>query len=377
MACDRREVERPVERAVAAADDEQALAAELLHLAHGVEHRLFLIGLDARDRRALGLERAAAGRDHHHLAFELLAGVGLHPEQRVADLLDRLDHLLQMELGAERLDLRKQALDQALPGAEGNAGDVVDRLLGIELGALAADLVQDVDEMRLHVEEAELEHREQPAGPRPDDEHVGLDQFSHTSSASRINAPILQGKAADRNYLRGCLASAEPQEKGGFRTGAAYFRRAQTRRPRPEFAAMNAWTHRNYYLCGSAAEVIALRSLPVRSLSGGPVARAKPQVFTPQAPAQAATADRGVSVAGSRHHSLWRRRPAGPRQQRGLLDLLRDRAGRDHSSSDAGAAGSGRDLRARAHRDRLSARAALAGHGRDRHRRRGLWPQLL
>src|SRR5262249_59609210 len=85
--------------------------------------------------------------------------------------------------------------------------------------------------VRLHVEEAELEHREQADGSRPDDEHVGLDRFSqdrlrHASSASRVNAPILQGKAADRNYLWGCLASAEPQEKGGFRVAAASFRRA-------------------------------------------------------------------------------------------------------------------------------------------------------
>jgi hypothetical protein len=67
--------------------------------------------------------------------------------------------------------------------------------------------------MRLHVEQAELEYREQPAGPRPDDEHVGFDGFSHVrfsqdrvshaSSASRVDAPVFQGKAADRDFLRG------------------------------------------------------------------------------------------------------------------------------------------------------------------------------
>src|SRR6266705_6608958 len=105
-----------------------------------------------------------------------------------------------MKLRAERLDLRQQGLDQAVPGAEGNARNVVDRLFGIELGALATDLVEDVDEMRLHVEQAKLEYREQPAGPRPDDEHVGLDgfsqvrvrhiRFSHASSASRVDVPV-------------------------------------------------------------------------------------------------------------------------------------------------------------------------------------------
>src|SRR5262245_65333707 len=111
-----------------------------------------------------------------------------------------------MELRAERLDLLHQRVDQALAGAHGDARDVVDRLLGIKLGALTADLVEDVDEMRLHVEEAELEHREQPAGPRPDDEHVSLDGLSqvgvsHKSSASQVNSPVFLGKAA--GFLRG------------------------------------------------------------------------------------------------------------------------------------------------------------------------------
>ncbi len=87
-----------------------------------------------------------------------------------------------MKLRTERLDLLHQVVDQPLRGAIGNAGNVVDRLLGIELGALAADLVEDVDKMRLHVEQAELEHREQPAGARADDEDVGLDRFSHGGS---------------------------------------------------------------------------------------------------------------------------------------------------------------------------------------------------
>ncbi len=63
---------------------------------------------------------------------------------------------------AERLDLLHQRVDQPLRRHLRQRRNVVDRLLRIELGALAADLVEDVDEMRLHVEQAELEHREQP-----------------------------------------------------------------------------------------------------------------------------------------------------------------------------------------------------------------------
>src|ERR1700733_4378250 len=56
MTGERREIERPVERAVATADDQNALVAKLLHLAHRIVQRLALIGLDARDRRLLRLE---------------------------------------------------------------------------------------------------------------------------------------------------------------------------------------------------------------------------------------------------------------------------------------------------------------------------------
>src|SRR6476661_5572104 len=59
----------------------------------------------------------AAGGDHHYLALEHLALVGSDAEQGVADLLDRLDHLLQMKLRIERLDLLHQIIDQTLRGA--------------------------------------------------------------------------------------------------------------------------------------------------------------------------------------------------------------------------------------------------------------------
>jgi hypothetical protein len=89
-----------------------------------------------------------------------------------------------MKHGIERLDLRHQRLGETVAGDVGDAGNVVDRLLGIELGALAARLVEDVDQVRLHVEQAELEHREQPAGARSDDQHVGLDGLVHGSHES-------------------------------------------------------------------------------------------------------------------------------------------------------------------------------------------------
>src|SRR5262249_46652090 len=151
----------PVERRVAAADDQDSLVAELLHLADGVEHRFFLEGLDALDWRPLGLERAAAGGDHNAFRLECLAGVGAHAEEGIPDLFQRGHHLAKMEGGMKRLDLVHQLIGDALAGDNRDAGNVVDRLFRIELGALAADLVKNVDEVRLDVEQAELEYREE------------------------------------------------------------------------------------------------------------------------------------------------------------------------------------------------------------------------
>jgi hypothetical protein len=68
-----------------------------------------------RDRRTLRLERAAARRDHDDLDLEHLAAVGADAEQRIADALDRLHHLVEMERRTERLDLRHQRIGRPWP----------------------------------------------------------------------------------------------------------------------------------------------------------------------------------------------------------------------------------------------------------------------
>ena len=59
-----------------------------------------------------------------------------------------VDALAEMEGRAERLDLLQQPVGQLLAGDDRQRRNVVDRLLGIELGALAAGLVEDVDHVR-------------------------------------------------------------------------------------------------------------------------------------------------------------------------------------------------------------------------------------
>src|SRR5262249_52238747 len=125
--------------------------------------------------------------------FEGLPGVGLDAKQGIADLLDRLDHAVEMELRIERLDLLHQRVDQALCRRVRDARNVVDRLFGIKLGTLPADLVEDVDEMRLDVEQAKFEHREQPNRARANDQYVGLDGIAHVRLSSERKSPRKEG----------------------------------------------------------------------------------------------------------------------------------------------------------------------------------------
>ena len=79
-------------------------------------------------------------------------------------------------VGAERFDLFHQAIGKALARHLGQGGNVVDRLLGIEFGALPADLVENVDDVRLDVDEAQLKDGEQSDRTGADDQGVRLDR---------------------------------------------------------------------------------------------------------------------------------------------------------------------------------------------------------
>src|SRR6266498_3576728 len=86
-----------------------------------------------------------------------------------------------MKRRAEWFDLRQQRVAKPLSGDVRQARDVVDRLLRIKLRTLAADLVEYIDDVRLHVEKAELEHSEQPARSGTNDHLDGLDPFANAS----------------------------------------------------------------------------------------------------------------------------------------------------------------------------------------------------
>ena len=97
---DRLQIECPVERGIAAADDDQVMAAEFLHAPHRIEDAAALKGLDAGDRRALRLERAAAGRYHHDLRLEHLVLVGGDAKAAVLEPFEPGHHAVVGEFAA-------------------------------------------------------------------------------------------------------------------------------------------------------------------------------------------------------------------------------------------------------------------------------------
>src|SRR5580658_4232577 len=84
-----------------------------------------------------------------------------------------------MESGLERFDLRHQVFDETNAGHHRMGGNVVDRLLRIKLGALAAGARQDVDQMAADIEQAEFEHCEESGGTGADEDNVGIYIVNH------------------------------------------------------------------------------------------------------------------------------------------------------------------------------------------------------
>ena len=169
------QVERPVEGAVAAADNHDVAPAHALRLAHRVENGMAFIALDALERRPLGRERPAACRNDHDLRQEDGAGIARQAKAPVGLANESVDTLGKVKVRPERLDLFHQPVGQFLTADDGEAGNVIDRFFRIEFGALAARAVEDVDDVRLDVEQSEFEHGEKPARARADDHAIGFD----------------------------------------------------------------------------------------------------------------------------------------------------------------------------------------------------------
>ena len=157
-------------------------AAEILAPADVVLHRpARLVRVQPVQRRAVGTESAGAGRDQHRAGFDPLAAVGL--QGKPAGLAgERLDTATEQAAGCERGDLCFQLRNQYARLDRRVGRDVENWFFGVQRRALAAHLVQRVDQYTGQFQHAALEGGEQAHRARTDDSDVGLDHGGYVSS---------------------------------------------------------------------------------------------------------------------------------------------------------------------------------------------------
>src|SRR5258708_29297692 len=121
--------------------------------------------------------------DDHGPGSKARAGGGRNVKLAIAQHAQFGDFLAQMKRGLERLGLLQQSIDQFLGAAQGQGGNVIDRLIGIQLRALTAGLAQGIDDVSADPEQSQLEDLKQSHGTRADDDRFNV-LFRHVKPVS-------------------------------------------------------------------------------------------------------------------------------------------------------------------------------------------------
>ena len=165
---------RTVQRGVVLAHDHQTLAGEIRRVAHAVKELRAFKRFQALELERARQEGAHAGGDEDRPGEKGLAPGCAHEKAAIVPLLDLADQLLEVERGVKRRNLLEQPVGEFAPGADLDRRDVVDRLVRVQLDALAASPGKGIDDMGLDAQQAQLEHLEQADRARADDERIGL-----------------------------------------------------------------------------------------------------------------------------------------------------------------------------------------------------------
>src|SRR6185437_14954036 len=166
-----RQLQRPVEGGIPTAEYDEAPALERADILYTVEDALALERLGALDADGTRLERADPCGDHHRTRIEAGAGGSGYGESAILPAREMDDLLPKVKPRVERLDLLHQPVDQLLGPTDRDCRNVVDGLVRVELRALPAGMRQGVDHMGTDAEQSQLEHLEEAAGTRSDDDH--------------------------------------------------------------------------------------------------------------------------------------------------------------------------------------------------------------
>jgi hypothetical protein len=171
------QIEGPVERGIAAADDQDFLSRNSSILRTAVEHRGAFIGSMPGTGGRFGWNEPPPAEITTTL-HRTPAGVGLHAKagSPIFSIVSTIS--LRWKVGWNGLTCSISASVRAWPVTNGMP-DCRRSAFPDRARALAADLVEDVDQMRLHVEEAQFKDGKQSARTRAIISNVGFDRFAH------------------------------------------------------------------------------------------------------------------------------------------------------------------------------------------------------
>ena len=164
--------DRPIDRRIAAAGDDHPLVPEILTPADQVEDAAAFVILDPLEGRPVGPEGPASRRDDQGAGVDHISLGGADPPAAVVERGHGHDLPAEVIDRGEGGRLQDKLVDQRHGVDNRIAGDIVDRLLGVQGRALAADHVEGVDDMAAHAQHAGLEHREQADGAGADDDDI-------------------------------------------------------------------------------------------------------------------------------------------------------------------------------------------------------------
>ncbi len=187
------QVDRPVEGGVAAADEEDALALELLRIEHLEVEPLLLVPLLALDAQAPRLERPDARRDDdrpRRKAVGAVSSTKWPPSVTSPPTRRRPMTTSPKWVGAELERLRGHVPHQVLGQHLGKARDVEDVLLRVERHELAAKRRQGVDDAGRGAAHPRIERREEAGRSSADNRDVLELVLRHCHSHARGEAEI-------------------------------------------------------------------------------------------------------------------------------------------------------------------------------------------
>src|SRR3954451_10576781 len=193
------QAECPVERGVAAADDDAVLPLEDVLPRDEVVKPAALPVVDPVELELPRLEGAVASRDDQRARKELLPGLGRQREQFFAVLRQPRqvgDLFVEVDVGAELEALFDAKVDEVLALDLRMPGDVVDVLLRVDGGDLAAELAEALDDANRGVAVARVVRGGQPYWARADHRDVA-DAFAHVwLDATRGEVTLMRAAGA-------------------------------------------------------------------------------------------------------------------------------------------------------------------------------------